>query len=209
MISKGMMCGAIVGLAFAVAASPSVAQAPRCAPARPAGFFKTPLTAAEMKDKQAVVETTAGTFVIQLLPESAPNHVGYFIKTVREGGYARTVFHRAIKYGVIQGGMVNTRTEPVPQKARTYVRTLQPEFNDLPHVKGTLSTARLDDPASASTSFLICMGPAPSPDGKYTAFGGVADGMPVVEELDAVPTDGETPRERVEVVKARVVRSAQ
>ena len=64
--------------------------------------------------------------------------------------------------------------------------------------------ARLDDPASASTSFFICTGPAPSLDGKYTAFGKVIEGMDVVDALDAAPVDGETPRERVEVVKARV-----
>ena len=34
-----------------------------------------------------------------------------------------------------------------------------PEFNDTPHVKGTLSMARTDDPNSASTSFFICTGP--------------------------------------------------
>ena len=33
-----------------------------------------------------------------------------------------------------------------------------PEFNDTPHVKGTLSMARTDDPNSASTSFFICTG---------------------------------------------------
>ena len=64
--------------------------------------------------------------------------------------------------------------------------------------------ARLDDPASASTSFFICTGPAPSLDGKYTAFGRVIDGMAVVDALDATPVDGQTPRDRVEVVKARV-----
>ena len=48
-----------------------------------------------MKGKQAVVETALGTFVIELLPEAAPNHVGYFIKLAREGAYDGTTFHRA------------------------------------------------------------------------------------------------------------------
>ncbi len=38
--------------------------------------FTTPLTAAEMANKQAVVTTTAGPFVIDLRPDLAPNHVG-------------------------------------------------------------------------------------------------------------------------------------
>lgn len=39
-----------------------------------------------MKGKQAVVETSLGTIVIQLLPDAAPNHVGHFIKIAGEGG---------------------------------------------------------------------------------------------------------------------------
>ena len=105
--------------------------------------------------------------------------------------------------------MLNTRPTPVPQKVQKYVRMLPPEFNDIKHVKGTLSMARSDDPGSASTSFFICTGPADMLDGKYTAFGQVVDGMLAVEALEAVRVYGEMPRERVEVVTARVVRSDQ
>src|SRR4249920_3643585 len=67
-------------------------------------FFTTPLPVDQMAGKQAVIETTMGTVVIELLPSKAPNHVGYFIKLAREGAYAGTTFHRVIKYGLIQGG---------------------------------------------------------------------------------------------------------
>jgi cyclophilin family peptidyl-prolyl cis-trans isomerase len=100
--------------------------------------------------------------------------------------------------------MLNTRTEALPQRAQQYVRMLAPEFNDTPHVKGTLSMARTDDPGSASTSFFICTGPAPSLDGKYTVFGQVVDGMGVVDAIDAAPVDGETPTQRIEVTKVTV-----
>ncbi len=42
--------------------------------------YTTNLTLAEMSNKQAVVNTAVGTFVIDLRPDLAPNHVGYFIK---------------------------------------------------------------------------------------------------------------------------------
>ena len=84
-----------------------------------------------------------------------------------------------------RAGCFRRRPSPPPQRVQKYVRTLAPEFNATVHVKGTLSMARLDDPASASTSFFICTGPAPSLDGKYTAFGKVIDGMDVVDALDA------------------------
>src|SRR2546425_6155941 len=80
-------------------------------------FFATPYPLDQMKGKQAVVETDAGAFVIQLLPEAAPNHVGHFIKVAREGGYAGTIFHRVIKYGIVQAGDPLTRD---PSKAALY-----------------------------------------------------------------------------------------
>jgi cyclophilin family peptidyl-prolyl cis-trans isomerase len=84
------------------------------------------------------------------------------------------------------------------------VRTLQPEFNTILHEKGTLSMARGDDPASASTSFFICTASASGLDGKYTAFGRVVDGLSVVEAIEALPVDGEMPKEKVNVVRVRV-----
>src|SRR6187549_4257843 len=72
--------------------------------AKPPVPFKTPLTVPEMTNKQAVVNTTAGTFVMDLRPDLAPNHVGYFMKLAGEGAYASTLFHRVVKNGIIQGG---------------------------------------------------------------------------------------------------------
>src|SRR5262245_18338965 len=70
---------------------------------RPA-FLPSPYSKAEVTNKQAVVETSMGTFVIALLPDKAPNHVGYFIKQARDGAYTGTTFFRLIRYGLIQGG---------------------------------------------------------------------------------------------------------
>ena len=86
-------------------------------PAAPAGPFKTTLTAAEMTNKQAVVETTVGSFVIDLRPDLAPNHVGYFMKLAKEGAYNGTTFHRVIKYGIVQGGDPLSKD---PSKAKLY-----------------------------------------------------------------------------------------
>ena len=54
--------------------------------------------------RQAVVETTAGTFVIDLAPEQAPLTTAYFMKTATAGGFNGTIFHKMIKYGIVQGG---------------------------------------------------------------------------------------------------------
>ena len=158
----------------------------------------------ELAHYRVVLETTKGPITLGFSPDVAPMHVRNFLRLASLGAYDGTAFHRIVRGFVVQGGMLSTRPSPPPQRVQKYVRTLAPEFNATVHVKGTLSMARLDDPASASTSFFICTGPAPSLDGKYTAFGKVIDGVDVVDALDAAPVDGETPRERVEVVKARV-----
>ena len=158
----------------------------------------------ELAHYRVVLDTTRGPITLGFSPDVAPMHVRNFLRLASLGAYDGTAFHRIVHGFVVQGGMLSTRPSPPPQRVQKYVRTLAPEFNATMHVKGTLSMARLDDPASAQTSFFICTGPAPSLDGKYTAFGKVIDGMSVVEALDATPVDGDTPRERVEVVKARV-----
>ena len=66
-----------------------------------AGFSRT---AAAQAPRQAVIDTSAGTVIIDLAPEAAPNQVAYFIQAAQQGGYDGTVFHRAIKYGMVQGG---------------------------------------------------------------------------------------------------------
>jgi peptidyl-prolyl cis-trans isomerase B (cyclophilin B) len=68
-----------------------------------------------------------------------------------------------------------------------------------------LSMARGDDPASATTSFFIVTGPAPSLDGKYSVFGRVVEGLPVVEAIDQAPVNGETPVTRIELTKVRII----
>src|SRR3954451_11637208 len=59
---------------------------------------------AQAPPKQAVVETTAGTFVLDLDPAAAPSQAAYFMKLAADGAYQGTIFHRALKYGMVQGG---------------------------------------------------------------------------------------------------------
>jgi peptidyl-prolyl cis-trans isomerase B (cyclophilin B) len=153
---------------------------------------------------RAVLETTAGPITVEFSPDKAPEHVRNFLRLASAGIYDGTAFHRVVRGFVVQTGSLNFRTEPLDETQQRLVRTLQPEFNDIAHVRGTLSMARGDDPASASTSFFICTAAAPSLDGKYTAFGRVVDGMSVVEAIEAVPVDGEAPRTRIALVKVRV-----
>ena len=160
---------------------------------------------AALAQYRAVFETSLGTITVEFFPEKAPEHVRNFLRLAQTGVYDGTAFHRVVRGFVVQTGALTSRA-PITEKQRKYVHTLKPEFSDTPHVKGILSMARGDDPASASTSFFIVTGTAPSLDGKYTVFGRVIDGLSVVEAIERSPVNGETPVTRIELTQVRIVR---
>jgi len=162
-------------------------------------------TAAQLAQNRAVLETTLGSITIAFNPEKAPEHVRNFLQLAQAGVFDGTAFHRVVHGFAAQTGALTSRAAPLTEKQQTLVHRLQPEFNDITHVKGTVSMARGDDPASATTSFFIVTGAAPSLDGKYTAFGRVVDGMDVVDKLDAVPVNGEAPANRIDLIKVRII----
>ncbi len=153
----------------------------------------------------AVLETTLGSIVIAFDAQKAPEHVRNFLQLAEAGVYDGTAFHRVVRGFVVQTGAVNYRAAPLTEKQQRRVHNLQPEFNDTKHVKGIVSMARGNDPASANTSFFIVTADAPSLDGKYTVFGRVIDGLDVLDKIEATPVNGESPTTRIDLLKVRIV----
>ena len=160
----------------------------------------------ELAAYHAVLETGLGPVTIEFLPRLAPGHVRQFLRLAQASVFDGMAFHRVAPGFVIQTGALSTRLEPLNGKQQKLVVNLQPEFSDTKHVKGIVSMARGDDPASANTSFFICTGTSTALDGVYTAFGRVVEGMAVVEAIEAVPRTGETPNSRVELRTVRVIK---
>ena len=161
----------------------------------------------EMGKLRVGFETSRGLIVVELFADKAPTHVRQFLRLAASGVYDGTAFHRVVKGFVIQGGHMPTRKTPLDERQQSYVRTLQPEFNETLHELGTVSMARApNDPASADTSFFIVLDRTASLDRQYTAFGRVVAGLDVVQQIAAVAVDGETPRERVEVTRASILK---
>ena len=163
-------------------------------------------SAEELAKYRAVLETSMGNITFQFSPDKAPNHVRNFLRLASVGFYDGTAFHRVVKGFVIQGGFLPTRSEPLDISQDRYVRKMAPEFNDTQHDKGTVSLAHGDDPGSGDTSFFIVLARTPVLDGKYSAFGKVVEGMDVVDKIEQVPVNGETPIARVELRKVSVSR---
>jgi peptidyl-prolyl cis-trans isomerase B (cyclophilin B) len=164
-------------------------------------------TVEQLSTMRATIGTSMGNITLEFFPDRAPGHVRNFLRLASSGVYDGTAFHRIVKGFVIQGGHMPTRREPLDEKQQALVRTLQAEFSATPHVRGILSMARLDDPASATSSFFIVLAPAPSLDGKYSVFGRVVSGMDVIEKIEAAPLNGEEPVTRIEVSRVTVARS--
>jgi peptidyl-prolyl cis-trans isomerase B (cyclophilin B) len=165
-------------------------------------------TAAQLAGYRAVLETTMGEVTLEFFPDRAPGHVRNFLRLAALGVYDGTAFHRVVPGFVVQTGALSHRRTPLTQKQRPHVVNLPPEFNPTPHDVGILSMARGDALDSAQTSFFICLGRASSLDDKYTVFGRVTGGMPVVEALATVPLNGEEPISRVEIVRVRILAPA-
>jgi peptidyl-prolyl cis-trans isomerase B (cyclophilin B) len=155
---------------------------------------------------RAVLETSAGVMIVSFTPDKAPNHVRNFLRLAEAGVYEGMAFHRVVKGFVVQTGHLPTRKDPLGERQESYIRPLEAEFNDQTHDLGTLSMARTDDPDSATSSFFIVLARTPALDGKYTVFGKVESGVEVAQKIEAVAVNGETPVERVELIRVRVER---
>jgi peptidyl-prolyl cis-trans isomerase B (cyclophilin B) len=161
-------------------------------------------TPEQLAAHRVVLETTLGAITIAFDAAKAPEHARSFLQLAHAGVFDGTPFHRVVRGFVVQAGSLSHRSAPLSEKQQKLVRALKPEFNDTKHVRGVVSMARGDDPASATTSFFIVTADAPSLDGKYTAFGRVVEGLDVLDRIDAAPVNGESPITRIDLVKVRV-----
>lgn len=147
-----------------------------------------------MADTLIFTLDTGGDVKIRFRPDLAPKHVARITELAKSGFYDGISFHRVIDGFVAQGGCPKgTGTGGSGQK-------IPAEFSAEPHVRGTLSMARTNDPNSADSQFFICLDAVPYLDNSYTVWGEVIEGM---EFVDALPK-GEPPRNPGKIVKATV-----
>ena len=150
-------------------------------------------------DNTLILETTKGPVTIEMRPDLAPNHVAHIKKLVREGFYDGIVFHR-----VIEGFMAQTGCPNGTGMGGSSYPNLKQEFNAEPHVRGTCSMARAQNPDSANSQFFICFDDARFLDRQYTVWGAVTEGMDNVDKIKR----GEPVRDPDKIVKARMAADA-
>lgn len=150
-----------------------------------------PVQALATDAKQAVVETSAGTFIIDLKPEAAPRQTALFMKLAQDGAYVGTTFFRMVRHGLIQGG------DPLsidPAKQKLYgsggFNMVKAEPRAPKILRGAVAAVLLPGkPDSAGAQFFVVTADQPGLDGQYTVFGEVSEGLDVVQTITETPVD--------------------
>jgi cyclophilin family peptidyl-prolyl cis-trans isomerase len=165
--------------------------------AQDVGIPSTPATVT-MVDPENILHldlSTGGRVSILLRPDVAPAHVERIKTLARRGFYDGIIFHR-----VIEGFMAQTGDPTGTGAGDSDLPDLKAEFNPLPHLRGTVSMARTNDPNSANSQFFICFQPRFTLDNTYTAFGRVISGMQFVDAIER----GEPPANPDRIVQASI-----
>lgn len=138
-------------------------------------------------DPVAVIETDKGNITIRLFRKLAPRTVTSFIDIVNTGFYNGLSFHRVEPGFCIQGGDPSgdgsgVYFEPGGQQVRLLALEVNPSLkhNDA----GVVAMAHFPKSQdTASCQFYITLAPQPRLDGQYSIFGGVINGMDVVNQI--------------------------
>jgi peptidylprolyl isomerase len=137
--------------------------------------------------------SNGGRVAIRMMPEWAPHHVERIKTLVGQSFYSGVIFHR-----VIDGFMAQTGDPTGTGAGGSKLPDLKAEFNAMPHLRGTVSMARTDQPDTANSQFFIVFYPRFALDHKYTVFGRVISGMEVVDTIER----GEPPEHPTKILQA-------
>jgi cyclophilin family peptidyl-prolyl cis-trans isomerase len=158
------------------------------------------------KKYTATVETSLGSFKIELLAKESPKTVNNFVFLAGEGFYNGVIFHRIIKAFMIQSG------DPTGTGAGG------PGYrfpNELPakhsYETGIVAMANAG-PNTNGSQFFICTGDqAHGLDGcpNYSQFGQVSEGMDIVQKIASVQVTRAPHGEFSKPVDPPVIKSIQ
>jgi peptidylprolyl isomerase len=166
---------------------------PKASPATALPTFIDPDITKNPDDVLLLDLSNGGRVAIRLMPQWAPNHVERIKTLTRQNFYDGVIFHR-----VIDGFMAQTGDPTGTGAGGSPLPDLKAEFNTMPHLRGTVSAARTNDPDTANSQFFVVFYPRFALDNKYTVFGRVIAGMDVVDRIER----GEPPANPTRIVHA-------
>jgi len=164
---------------------------------------------------QVVIDTTMGSFTIEVDAERAPKTVQNFLAYVDAGHYSGTIFHRVIDGFMVQGGGYDGAYD----KKNVRAPIVNEADNGVKNERSTVAMARTNEPHSATAQFFVNVSDNKFLNHKsktdrewgYTVFGKVVSGMDVVDKIKNVktgeqgPFSKDAPLEPVSITSARRV----
>jgi cyclophilin family peptidyl-prolyl cis-trans isomerase len=169
-----------------------------------------------MANPTATLETSLGTFTVELYLDKMPITAGNFVKLAKSGFYDGLHFHRVINRFMLQFGCPHSR-DPKSGRAGTgdspdgTIKDEHPPAHKLSNEPGTLSMANTGRANSGSCQFFVntvhndyldWFTPGQS---KHPVFGKVTAGMDVVHAIEKTPTDAnDRPKTPVKMVKVTI-----
>ena len=160
---------------------------------------------AETDDVTNYVKITVekhGDIVLRLRPDIAPETVKNFQDLVKSGHYDGKTFHRVVQNFMIQGGGFDESGIEASTPKIMGEFTANGFHNNLKHVRGVISMARLNGANNSATcQFFICDATSAHLDDNYASFGYVLAGMDTVDSIAAVKTLEEKPILTVKIEK--------
>jgi peptidyl-prolyl cis-trans isomerase A (cyclophilin A) len=165
----------------------------------------------------AHVDTTLGSFTIELFEDRAPKTVANFValaegtKEWRHPGtgqkstkpfYDGIVFHRVIDGFMIQGG------DPLGQGRGGPGYQFEDEFHPtLRHDRAGMLSMANAGPNTNGSQFFITLAPTPHLDKRHSVFGAVTEGLDIVKAIGRTPTDShDRPKTPVVINKVTIER---
>jgi peptidyl-prolyl cis-trans isomerase A (cyclophilin A) len=149
----------------------------------------------QVPEPQVTVQTSLGTFVLELNPTAVPATVANFLAYVNDGFYAGTIFHRVVappsSFSIVQAGGF---ASGLAYRQPTYAPIALESNRGLSNLRGTIGMARSSSPNSATSQFFVNVSDnvvfdyasAQSPG--YAVFGRVVSGLEVIDAIGALPT---------------------
>ncbi|MBF7015278.1 DUF885 family protein (plasmid) [Novosphingobium resinovorum] len=156
------------------------------------------------------IVTALGDIVVDLNRSAAPATVAAFLAAVDAGRYDRGSFGRTVNPGNDGGSPAITVVQGYAQTFDASTEALAHEATTqtgLRHADGTISLARIDGGSASPLTFFFCIGDNPALDAGggrtedglgFAAFGQVTEGMDVVAQIHAQPSQGEAPTRYLE-----------
>src|SRR5262249_44110775 len=167
-------------------------------------------------DYSATVETSLGTFRVQLFPEVSPNHVRNFVALARAGYYDGLCFDRVRQEGegeqalrAVEGGCPLGTGETAGGSIGYWLKDELTPGDKVSHVEGVVGACRGEAPDTGACRFYITLSKAPYLDGQCTIFGqGTSQRLEVVRRIYQQPVlvddqdrDGARPPEKPVVLR--------